>query len=522
MIGNIRSITDIKWIALVIAIGFFSISGCNNSDPAFQELTFRLAPNERAPLAGILELTTLVPTRIVLDVSDGDDNWQIVFEEFNTDHSLAVLGFRPGEKHTVLVSALDEDGGIVNEDLIEVETDPLPEDFPDFSVTSDVQTMEPGVTLFEAGGFLIIVDEPGEVVWYYRIPSPQSFDRDVRRMANGNLLLLLPTSRILEIDMLGNTVRSWYPARSVAGDEGSIPVDAAAFHHEIFEMESGNFLVLSLELRTFDDYPSSVTDPLAPVERAEVVGDVIVEFAPDGTLVNEWPVLDILDPFRLSYSSLLGIWDGFFQNTQGVTGPTRDWSHGNGVIHDTRDDSLIVSLRHQDAVIKFSRQTGELIWILGTHDNWDPVVFGDFLLTPLSGDEFFFQYHQHAPMITESGNIILFDNGNNRASPFDPIIPGNIFSRAVEYSIDEFSKEVDLVWESTGFSEEVLFAGFLGDADSLPETGNVLITFGGNQPARIVEVTRDTPPEQVFEILVPNVEANAFVYRAERLPSLYP
>lgn len=517
----------LKFVLLAL-IGFLSISGCNGENtltgaPAVDDTAAEIKPaNERAPLSRILEVSTPVPTRVALDISDGINASRIEFDEFSRNHSLPVLGFKPGRTYSVFVSAVSESGATVFEDTFEVVTDPLPDHFPPFSVTSDPELMEPGVTLFESGGFLIILDAAGDVVWYYRIPNPGTLDRDVRRMSNGNLLLLRATHSVIEIDMLGNTVRGWHAARSSGGDPGSIPVDATAFHHEVFEVESGNFLTLSLEVREFPDYPTSVTDPDAPTETANVVGDVIIEFSPDGTIVNEWPLLDILDPYRLSYSSLIGLWDAFFQAGFGVEGPTRDWSHGNAVVHDTRDDSLIISLRHQDAVIKISRQTGELIWILGTHDNWNPDVFGQFLLNPVTDDEFFFQYHQHAPMITSEGNLILFDNGNNRASPFAPIIPENHFSRAVEYSIDESSKEAALVWESTGFSDEIIFAGFLGDADKLSQTGNVLITFGGHQPVHIVEVTHTVPPVKVFEVLVANEDASDYAYRAERLPGLYP
>lgn len=521
---NLYGSLTLRRFVILLLIGVFSIGGCDGSGTSDNSLEITTSTNKSSPLASLLEFDTDVPSRVVLDVSDDVDTWQVAFDDFEMEHSLPVLGLRPGKAHTIVVSAFDQKDELVFQDVVEISTDPPPADFPEFSVTSVPELMEPGVTLFEAGGYLIIVDETGQVVWYYRITNPGSFDRDVRRMSNGDLLLLLPPHGMMEIDMLGNTVRSWYPALTFGGTAGSIPVDATAFHHEVYEMESGNFLVLTLELRQLEDYPSSVSDSLAPTETANVVGDLIIEFSPDdGAIVHEWHMLDMLDPYRLSYSSLQTIWDDFFLENYGIEGPTRDWSHGNGVIEDTRDDSLIVSLRHQDAVIKFDRETGALKWILGTHANWNPELFGEYLLTPLTDDDLFFQYHQHAPEITPDGNILVFDNGNNRASPFDPINGANIFSRAAEYSIDEETMDVDLVWESTGFSEEEpIFAGFLGDADTLPETGNVLITFGGNVPARIVEVTHTMPAEQVFEIFLPNEGNNNFVYRAERLPGLYP
>ncbi|MBW1769221.1 MAG: aryl-sulfate sulfotransferase, partial [Deltaproteobacteria bacterium] len=417
--------------------------------------------------------------------------------------------------------AVDEgNNDVIEPTVLEVTTEPLPQDFPVISVTSTPELMEPGVTLFEAAGYLVAVNETGEVVWYHRIQffNP-SFDRDVRRMSNGNLLLLLARRKMLELDMLGNIVRIWHPAGSTNGDKGSIPVDTLAFHHEVYEMESGNFLIFSIEFRLIDNFPSSTTNPSAPTETALVAGDVVVEFTPKGAVVNEWPLLDILDPLRINYGAFRGDWDFFYEEVFGVSEVTRDWSHGNGVIHDPTDDSIIVSLRHQDAVVKFSRQTGELKWILGPHENWDPGQFGEFLLTPQSDYDFFFQYHQHAPMITNDGTLMIYDNGNFRASPFDPVVPNEEnSSRAIEYAIDENSKEIEIVWEYGLFEEETFFTPFIGDADSLPQTGNVLITFGGKQPARIIEVTHTAPAQKVFDLSI----AETFSYRSERLPSLYP
>lgn len=512
-------------LLLIIFIGFFSISGCNNSTTEENVVTrlptLTMAPNASTPLAGLLELETSGLSRVSITVSDGSEGRTKDFQDLNSLHSLPVLGFKPDRAYTVTVRVLDIDGSDIIEPVIfNVTTDPLPEGFPEIRVTSIPELMEPGVTLFEASGYLIAVNNIGEVVWYHNIQFFSSFlDRDVRRMKNGNLLLLLPRDRILELDMLGNTVNLWHSSGSSDGEAGSIAVDTNAFHHEVFEMPSGNLLVLSIEFRRFFDYPSSAVDPFAPTETAILAGDVIVEFSPDGTIVNQWSLFDMLDPYRINYSSLLGLYDGLLETIFGVQLETRDWSHGNAVIHDPSDDSIIVSLRHQDAVVKFSRQTGELIWILGPHENWDMEEFGQYLLTPLSDDEYFFQYHQHAPDITDHGTYIIFDNGNNRASPFDPTLPGSEnFSRAVEYKIDEFTKEVEIVWEYGQFEDETLFTFFIGDADYQPQTGNVLITFGGIQPARLIEVTRTTPAQKVFDLSL----SENFTYRSERLPSLYP
>ena len=512
-------------LVLLLALSFFNISGCSNSNNqiVISGPDFTMAPNATTPLAGLLELETSILSRVSVTVSDGSDELTKDYNELNRDHSLAVLGFKTNRGHTVTVRVLNERGNDLIEPVVfQVVTDPLPENFPQFNIDSTPELMEPGITMIETAGYLFAVNEIGEVVWYHlllQFPLPFG-DRDFRRMKNGNILVLIPRDRIIELDMLGNIVNMWHASGSTDGDEGSIPVDALAFHHEVFEMESGNLLVLGIEYRLFDDYPSSATDPFAPLdETAIIAGDVVIEFAPDGTVVNEWSMLDLLDPYRINFSSLLGLYDGLYEIIFGFEAVTRDWSHGNAVIHDTSDDSIIVSFRHQDAVIKFSRQTGDLIWILGPHENWDPIEFGPFLLDPLTDDEFFFQYHQHAPDITDDGTYIIYDNGNHRASPFDAMLPAaDNFSRAVEYKINEQTKEVEIVWEYGQFEEEILFTPFIGDADVQPLTGNVLITFGAVMPARLIEVTRTTPAQKVFDLsLIGN-----FTYRSERLPSLYP
>jgi arylsulfate sulfotransferase len=101
----------------------------------------------------------------------------------------------------------------------------------------------------------------------------------------------------------------------------------------------------------------------------------------------------------------------------------------------------------------------------------------------------------------------------------NPTPPDSLnFSRAVVYKINEFTKEVEIVWECGQFEEEILYTLFIGDAYYQPQTGNVLITFGGVQTAGLIEVTRTTPAQKVFDLAI----VGTFSYRSERLPSLYP
>jgi len=550
---------NILFIVLIVLLISCDDEDTDNVSPSITKSPdIVLDPNGNTPLAALLTLETNEQTRVSVQVDviggvevnkatvSGDDtSFLIDFDNFDKSHSLPILGLSPDSSHSIEVTVFDKSGNAtVIENILEVETGPLPDNFPPIEVTSKPNMMEPGVTIFTLTGrggngsaiYIIAVDETGRVVWYFEPDAPVS---DMRRLSNGNLLFIQGAPTILEVDMLGNTVNQWFTSHTTSTNESAIPVDALAFHHEVFEMENGNFLVLDLELRQVENYPTSETDPEAASENANVVGDVIMEFNRDGEIENSYSMLDMLDPLRIGYLSLASFYDFIFP---AAPGGTRDWTHGNAVIHDPSDDSIIVSLRHQDAVVKFSRSTGDLIWILGPHENWDQAEFGPYLLDP-TGENFRFQYHQHAPMVTTSGNILLFDNGNFRASPFDEKLPATEnFSRAVEYSLNQETMEVEQVWEYGEFINEPIYAPFLCDADQMPATGNVLITFGGitenelGEPVdsgggakvsvRILEVTHTDNPEIVFDLSIVDeseIVANGWItYRSERLPGLYP
>lgn len=554
----------------LLLLSCFAVLGCDDNGNVFSDDLLDDDPpgsvsgptvvfSENAPLAAVLTLTSDEPTEVTVDVSNNSvetnsvsnttRDFSVPGSGFATEHAITLLGFRPDESYDIRVTLTDEAGNdtILGDDL-SVVTAPLPVGFPPIHVeTSMPELMEPGVTLFPVrasganlafGSVFIAVDEAGEVVWYRRFQNIGY--GDIRRISNGNFLFIRDDATITEMNVLGDVVREWHTTLNTNPSPGSIPVDVQVFHHEVFEMVNGNFLVLSVGLRAFENYPTSDSDPEAPLATAVVAGDEVVEFSPsDGAIVNRWVLLDLLDPFRLGYDSLIGFWNPVFPE---IEGGTRDWAHANAVIHDPSDDSVIVSLRHQDAIVKFSRQTGQIIWILGTHDNWDIPLFGSFLLDPV-GDDFLFEYHPHAPEVTEDGTLVLYDNGNYKATPFAPkLLAMDNFSRAVEFAIDEDTKQVTQVWEFGEFDDPVRYAPFIGDADTQPLTGNVIITHGGvttdaegipsdnigasKTSIYIIEVTHTTPGEKVFELSIvdPTPEtANGWTtYRSERLPSLYP
>jgi arylsulfate sulfotransferase len=251
--------------------------------------------------------------------------------------------------------------------------------------------------------------------------------------------------------------------------------------------------------------------------------------ATNSALLNSWSLIDMLDPVRINYLCFL------IPSVYGI-----DPEHANAIVDDTSDGSIIVSMRNQDAIVKFSR-TGQLKWILGPPENWGP-EWQPYLLTPV-GTPFAWNYAQHAPIITPQGTLLFYDDGNCRTEPFDPPLPDfENYSRAAEFSINETNMTVSQVWQYTGTNDDQLYTGLLGNATSLPKTSNVLVTFGaisyengspvsayapGAFMVRIKEVTHEQNPQVVFDLKIfdsDNTNSNYAgyeVYRSYRIPDLY-
>ena len=520
------------------------------SGPSVESATLVGNPNPTVPLAAILSVTTDVATRLTINIDDGERSWSVTPDEaMAMSHEVPVLGLRAGRTHTITATLEGADGMAAETVALSFTTPPLPDAFPTPVITArDPARMEPGVTIFNVNGRwdtennstpanfspAIAVDDEGEIVWYY-LPGNHRV-HDVRRLANGNLVYEVwpGTDGMIEIDMLGNIQRRWHftgTAKDPAPD--SIPVGTDSFHHDFVELPNGNFLLLSTEHRVIDDWYTSETDPDAPRAPANVIADLVVEFTPEGEVINEWSLFDILDITRIGYNSLReDFWANHYDGV--VEGIVHDWTHGNALIYEEEDNSFLMSVPYQDAVIKVSMDTGELVWILGNHDNWNE-PWSEKLLTPVGDVEW--SYKHHAISHTEHGTYLLFDNGTARSSPFEEKMPlANSYSRAVEYSVNEETMEVSQPWVY-GPEQEVYYGRYLGDVDWHPQADTVMINVGGaetnaegvNVPpgqaqrwARLMEVTHTDPPEKVWEMRLQQDDSNWAIYRGDRLPSLYP
>ncbi len=480
-------------------------------------------PSSQAPLAGTLALKTDVPSRVSVTVNDGVEPWQRNFFDYETSHSIILAGFKAHRTNVATVVVTDKFRNTSSGTFTFV-SPLLPTNFPTIILkTNNLAMMEPGYTLFRAanattgGSFSMFVDNNGEVVWYSVLSTPS----DVWQMTNGDLFFPLTSETgFEEANLLGQPVRSWTAA-------GGYPVDS----HEDRTTDHGTILYLSYAQEPVANFPSSVNNSNAPLVTTNVSYGRVVEISEtNSTLLGDWSLLSMLQPTRVDY-----LWDSFY-SFYGV-----DPEHANCVVEDTNDNNdLIVSMRNQDAIVKFTRQ-GQIKWILGPHENWAP-EFQQYLLTPV-GTPFAWQYAQHAPILTSRGTLLMYDDGNARAEPWEPWIDDSEnYSRAVEYSVNETNMTVTQVWQYANTTDDRLYTGFLGNATQLPQTGDVLVTYGaveyenGLHPSeeatnatevRLKEVTYEANPQVVFDLELwdPTNTASNYggyqVYRSRRVPDLY-
>lgn len=497
-----------------------------------------LNDNPQAPLAAKGTLRTNIPTLLRLTIASTEGARVAEVPGLTADHTFPVLGLFPGLPNTVTVEMKEAEGSyIAAGEPVVIDVPALPGDFPPLTLLSaQPGAMEPGWTLINIsrsdgtaetddlyGCLIAAVDSAGRVGWYFRDTANDCYD--FGPISDGWLMIQF-LGRLIVIDPLGAVAAAWHPEKRVALYDFSVPVAVDVFHHAVTEMPSGNFLALDTERRTLAGWPSSETDPTAPPQDAIVTGDEAVEFTRAGAVVNRWKLFDLLDPYRLGYTSIRMF---------------KQWSHANAVYYDESDDTVVISSRNQSVVVKIGYADGLIKWMLGPHDHWDE-PWASYLLTP-EGTPFAWNYYQHAAQRLGDGTWLMFDNGAYRAFPYDAMYPAvDNWSRAVIFDIDPLAMTVSQVWEWGSDTGERIYSPYLSDADRLPLTGNILITFGGITTdaagvptddllncavsARIIEVTRgDGPSEKVFDLLIddPAADLNGWrVYRSARWSSLYP
>lgn len=445
-----------------------------------------LNPYGNSPLTALI----LFETEQELDVKvtiTGKDKLTTYTHTFSKtkEHYLPIYGLYADSNNKIIIECGN------NKKEIYIQTEKLPENMilptsikaNKSKLTNDLYFYTPS-----SSGYTVAYDVNGEVRWYLTNYALWKIDR----LQNGHLLV--STERLInnpyymtglyEIDLLGKI----YTEFSLEG----------GYHHDYYEMENGNLLVASDD---FNNEDGTVEDYIVELDRT--TGKVIKTF---------------------DLKKVLNMEDGQSENYTSY-----DWFHNNSVWYDKKTDSITLSGRHQDAVINISYQTGELNWIIGDSTNWSS-EYQKYFFTPV-GNNFEWQWSQHAAMITPEGYVFLFDNGNNKSKNKDEYVDAsNSYSRGVMYKIDTEKMTIEQVFEYGKERGSSFYSPYISDVDYL-DKNHYIIHSGGivyvdgknsNQPAGFskgAKLVSDTVEllnnEVIFEIILPTNN-----YRVEKM-SLY-
>lgn len=319
-----------------------------------------------------------------------------------------------------------------------------------------------------------IIDASGEVRWYLNPDKIYDMSSVYRagvmmgfQQGKDGALTWGYGQRYVKYDIMGRRIFN-----------RRLPINYNDFSHSMDQAQNGDYL-----LRVAS---SDVKRPDGKEVRS--VRDVIIELSPDGRVVDEWRLFDILDPYRSIVLKSLdqgAVCLNLDANAAGHTisakdlaaqdkedrwgditgvGIGRNWAHVNSVDYDPTDDSIIISSRHQSAIVKIGRDK-KVKWILGAPDGWKP-EFAKLTLTPVDAKgnplkckggacentDFDWTWTQHTAFRIDSKSdkryiyLSVFDNGDGRHFE-QPALADMKYSRAVIYKIDQEKRTVQQLWE---------------------------------------------------------------------------
>jgi len=309
-------------------------------------------------------------------------------------------------------------------------------------------------------------------------------------LENGNLLRTgtLKTG-VFDAGGSGGIVQEIDPDSSVVW-EYRYADDQVQQHHDIEQMPDGNILMIAWEYKNQADSIVAGRDP-GLLKDGELWPDHVIEVDPaSNEIVWEWHIWDHLvqdhDPAQANYGVVAEhpeLIDINFTSRQAAA----DWTHINSIDYNAALDQIVLSVHnfseiwiidHGTTTEEAAGAAGDLLYRWG-----NPQAYGDG--TP-DDQQFYFQHD--AQWISEGfpgeGNILVFNNGDQRARPYssiDEIVPPLNAGEDGSYTLSAGAAygPAAPVWTYTAANTADFFADHISGAQRL-YNGNTLICSGTN------------------------------------------
>ena len=446
-----------------------------------------LNPYGNSPLTALILFETNEEVSPTVTIVGKDENTTFT-HTFNAsqEHLLSIYGLYADYNNEVIIE-YEVDGETISK-TVNIQTEELPDDFilPTM-VEADKENLDNQLYFFtpSSSGYTCAYDINGDVRWYLTNYALWKIDR----LENGHLLV--STERLVnppyymtglyEMDLLGKI----YVEYSLPG----------GYHHDYYEMENGNLLIASDD---FNNAKGTVEDYIVELDRE--TGEIVKTF---------------------DLKNVLNMSDGKSENWTDY-----DWFHNNSVWYDENTNSITLSGRHQDAVINIDYETGELNWIIGDPTNWSE-EYQKYFFTPI-GDDFEWQWSQHAAMITPEGYVFILDNGNNKSKIKEEYVPASeSYTRGVMYKIDTDNMTIEQIWQYGKERGSDYYSPYISDVDYL-DANHYIVHSGGiaykdgevlNQPAGLAgaDELKSITTELLNDEIIFEIELPTNNYRVEKM-----
>ncbi|MEK4762688.1 aryl-sulfate sulfotransferase [Viridibacillus sp. FSL E2-0187] len=461
-------------------------------------------PYDIAPLTALVMFNTEQPTKVSITIKGRTEQTDIThqFEEFEKVHSIPVLGLLSDTNNEMVITATTKDGAETSS-TIHIQTEAL----PSYIGKVDIKTLNKKTVDIGEGELTFVVpstkypfafDESGDIRWYSSKYNSHIF----KELKNGHILFLTKESIrsrtysvLVEMDYMGKLYHVYDFNKANAAKEGTSKEnetkESSMVHHDAIELPNGNLLL------TVNDDSQYVEDTMIEVNRE--TGDIE-------------KVIDLKEILPLSFYEN-------YRNNKRSDGKA-DWFHQNSVVYDESDDSIVISGRNQDTVMKLDYKTNKIKWILAADENW-PADYQKYVLKEI-GDVKFNAGQHTATIIPDQDNnadtidILLYDN-NVVVNRGDKALSKK-YSRAAQYRINEKDKTVEEVWSFGEQFGEAYFTNIVGSTRWLEDSSHRLINFGfldGDTRSSIFEVSETG--DVAMEANITGFPKGARAYRAERL-----
>lgn len=361
-------------------------------------------PYGASPLTALVMFKTNKEEKVVLTVKGKhNDDLKVTFEA-SKDHYIPVYGLYPEYKNTVIV---ETESGKSNTLTIETTSMGLT---GEVTVLNNELGNSNGNFYFGTaaiGTANVAYDNYGEPRWFL-LPD---YGKGMTMLSNGHLLLsdisvgpeINASGGMIEVDMFGFVHHEY----DLTG----------GYHHEAFEMENGDIIVLTsdIESRMIEDF-------VTVIDR---------KTGTDKKVFNLYKTVSAIDPNLISDTDLA-------------------WAWLNGVYYDKNTNELLLSFRNRNSVVSLDYDTGNIKWILGDIRYWSS-AFEKYILKGV-GSEFTYPLGQHSPSIDANHNLSIFNNGYN-AYKEETHTCGyfrNSASYAMTYKIDEVNMTAEITYKFGG------------------------------------------------------------------------